>query len=79
MNKIDRERYLKHTFTDLEAPNEPSSTDFPILGNYSCDSYFGNFTPLLSDIPLTQKSELIFQDKLPISTWDTLFYQNETL
>jgi hypothetical protein len=63
MIRIDRERYLKHTVTDLETPNEPSSTDFPILGNYSCDSYFGNFAPLLSDVPLTQNSELIFQEK----------------
>jgi hypothetical protein len=38
MIKIDRERYLKHTVTDIETLNEPSSTDFPILGNYSCDS-----------------------------------------
>jgi hypothetical protein len=35
MIRIDRERYLKHTVTDLEALNEPSSTDFPVLGNYS--------------------------------------------
>jgi hypothetical protein len=29
MIRIDRERYLKHTVTDLETLNEPSSTDFP--------------------------------------------------
>jgi ribonuclease HI len=79
MIKIDRERYLKHIVTDLETPNEPLSTDFPILGNYSCESYFGNFAPLLSDVPLTQKSELIFQKKSPIPTRDTLFCQNPTL
>jgi hypothetical protein len=45
MIRIDRERYLKHTVTDLETLNEPSSTDFPVLGNYSCDSDFGNFSP----------------------------------
>jgi hypothetical protein len=44
---IDRERYLKHTVTDLETLNEPSSTDFPVLGNYSCDSYFGKLLPSL--------------------------------
>jgi hypothetical protein len=64
MIRIDRERYLKHTVIDLETLNEPSSTDFPILGNYSCDSYFGNFSPLSSDVPLTQNSEIIFQEKL---------------
>jgi hypothetical protein len=45
MIRIDRERYLKHIVTDLETLNEPSSTDFPMLGNYSCDSDFGNFSP----------------------------------
>ena len=60
MIRIDRERYLKHTITNMEAPNEPSSMDFPILGNYSCDSYFGNFPPLIYNVPLTQKSELPF-------------------
>jgi hypothetical protein len=73
MIKIDRERYMKHTVTDLETPNEPSSTYFPILGNYSCESYFGNFAPLLSDVPLTQNYELIFQEKSPIPTGDILF------
>jgi hypothetical protein len=65
--------------TDLETPNEPSSTDFPILGNYSCDSYFGNFSPLLSDVPFTQNSELFFQEKSSIPMRDTLFCQNSTL
>jgi hypothetical protein len=58
--RIDRERYLKHTVTNLETLNEPSSTDFPVLGNYSCDSYFGNFSPLSYNVPLTQNSEMIF-------------------
>ena len=54
MIRIDMERYLKHTVTDLETPNEPSSMDFPILGNYSCNSHFGKFSPLLSNVSLTQ-------------------------
>ena len=57
MIRIDRERYLKHTVTDLETSNEPTSRDFPILGNYSCDSHFGDFAPLLSIVPLTQNSK----------------------
>jgi hypothetical protein len=79
MIKIDRERYLKHMVTDLETLNEPSSTDFPILGNYSCDSYFRNFSPLLSDVPLTQNYEMVFQEESPIPTGDTLFCQNPVL
>jgi hypothetical protein len=61
MIRIDRERYLKHTVTDLEALNEPSLTDFPMLGKDSCDFDFGNFSRLSYDIPLTQNSEINFQ------------------
>ena len=79
MIRIDRERYLRHTITDLETLNEPSSTDFLVLGNYSRDSYFGKFSPLLSDVPLTQNSEMVFQEKSPISTEETLFCQEPVL
>jgi ribonuclease HI len=79
MIRIDRERYLKHTVTDLETLNEPSSTDFPVLGNYSCDSYFDNFSPLSSDVPLTQNSEMVFQEKSSIPTEETLFCQEPVL
>ena len=61
MIRIDRERYLKHIVTDLEALNEPSLTNFPVIGNYSWDSDFGNFSPLSSDVPLTQNYEMTFQ------------------
>ena len=76
---IDREKYLKHTVTDLETLNETSSIDFPILGNYSYESYFRNFTPLLSDIPLTQNSKIIFQDESSMPTIGSLFCQNPML
>jgi hypothetical protein len=75
MIKIDRERYLKHTFIELETLNEPSSTEFPILGNYSCDSDFKNFSPLSSDVPLTQNYEMFFQEKLPMAVEENSFYQ----
>jgi hypothetical protein len=75
MIRIDRERYLKHTVTDLEALNKPSSTDFPVLGNYSCDYDFGNFSPLSSNVPLTQNSEMTFQENLSTATQEILFYQ----
>jgi hypothetical protein len=76
MIRINRERYLKHTITDLETPNKPASTDFSVLGNYSCDSHFGEFDPLLSDVPLTQKSKIIFQEKPPALIENALFCQN---
>jgi hypothetical protein len=79
MIRIDRERYLKHMVIDLEAPNKSSSTNFSLLGNYSCESYFRNFAPLLSNVLPTQNSELIFQDKLLILIGGTLFYKNSTL
>jgi hypothetical protein len=76
---IDRERYLKHTVFDMETPNKPASTDFPILGNYSCDSHFKNLAPLLSNVLLTQNSEIIFQEESPMPIGDSLFCQNPTL
>jgi ribonuclease HI len=77
--RIDRERYLKHIATDLETLNEPSSVDFPVLGNYSCDSYLGKFSPLSSDVPLTQNSEMIFREELSTTAKETLFYLEPTL
>jgi len=60
--KINMEKYLKHTVSELEAPNEPSSTKFPMLGNYSYDSDFGKFQPCLSKVLFSQKSELPLQE-----------------
>jgi hypothetical protein len=79
MIRIDRETYLKYMVTDLETPNKPLSTDFPIQGSYSYESYFGNFTPLLSDVPINQNFELIFQEKSSIPTGDIPFCQNTVL
>jgi hypothetical protein len=61
MIRIDRERYLKHNVTNLETLNEPSLADFLVLGNYSYNSDFGNFSSLSSDVPLTQNSKMTFQ------------------
>jgi ribonuclease HI len=57
----------------------PSSTNFPVLGNYSCDSNFGNFSPLSSDVPLTQNSNVSFQENFPIMVGETLFCQEPVL
>jgi len=79
MIKIDRERYLKHTVTNLENLNEPSSEDFPILGNYSCDFYFENLSLLSSNVPLTQNSQMSFREELLTTIEETLFCQEPTL
>jgi hypothetical protein len=79
MIRIYRERYLKHIATDLESLNEPSSEDFPMLGNYSCDSNFGNFSPLSSDVPLTQNSEMTFQENVLTTAKETLLCQEPLL
>jgi hypothetical protein len=76
MIRIDREIYLKHIVTDLETLNEPSSTDFPVLGNYSYDSDFRNFSPLSSDVPLTQNSEMTFQVNILAATEEIIFCQD---
>jgi hypothetical protein len=74
MIMIDRERYLKHIFTYFEAFNEPSSTIFPMLGIYSCDSNFNNFSPLSYDVSLTQNYEMNFQVNLLVVAGEILFY-----
>jgi hypothetical protein len=79
MIRIDMEIYLKHTITYLETLNESSSIDFSVLGNYSCDSDFENFSPFSSDVPLTQNSEMIFQEKFLMTTEETLFCQEPAL
>jgi hypothetical protein len=79
MIRIDRERYLKHTITDLETLNEPSSIYYLVLGNYSCDFDFGNFSPLPSDVPLTQNSEMILHEKLLMTIEEILFCQEPAL
>jgi hypothetical protein len=79
MIRIDTEIYLKHTATDLETLNEPSSIDFLVLGNYSGDSDFRNLSSLSFDFPLTQNSETIFQEKLSTVAEEILFYQETTL
>jgi hypothetical protein len=79
MIRIDRERYLKHTVTDLESFNEPWSTDFPVLRNYSYNYDFGNFSTLSYDVPLTQKSKITFQVNLLVVAEETLFCQEPLL
>ena len=76
---IDRERYLKHIVTDLETLNETSSIDFPMPSNYSFNSHFGNFYRLLYDVSLPQNFEMVFQEKSPIPTEETLFCQEPML
>jgi hypothetical protein len=79
MIRIDRERYLKYIVTDLEAFNEPSSTDFSVLGNYSCDYDFGNVSHLSYDVPLTQNFAMIFQVNLLVAVKGSLFYEEPLL
>jgi hypothetical protein len=39
----------------------------------------GNFSPLSSDVPLTQNSEVIFQENFPITIGETFFCQEPVL
>eukprot|EP00253_Pinus_taeda_P006092 PITA_06092 len=42
--KIDREKHMTHTVTEFEQENQPIAFNNNILGNYSSESFFGNFT-----------------------------------
>jgi hypothetical protein len=76
MIRTNREIYLKHIVTNLEAFKEPSLAYFPVLGHYSYDSNFGNFASLSPDVPLTQKSEMTFQVNLLESIEESIFCQD---
>jgi hypothetical protein len=50
---------MKHNVTDLDEENEPVSFANNIVGNYSIDSYFGNFNTQVSHFkPTNQSSEI---------------------
>jgi hypothetical protein len=39
--KVDHERYMKHTVTDLNDTNEPMMFNHSILGNFCFETFFG--------------------------------------
>ena len=39
--KVDRERYMKHTVTDLNDPNEPVMFSHSIIANFYFETFFG--------------------------------------
>jgi hypothetical protein len=41
--RVDREKHMKHSVTDFDEENEPVVFTNNILGNYSFESFFGNF------------------------------------
>ena len=41
--RIDREKHMTHTVTEFEQENQPVAFNNNILGNYSSESFFGNF------------------------------------
>jgi hypothetical protein len=55
---------MKHTMTHLEVANEPSSYEFPILGNYALDSYFAGFVAESSLILNEQQSKITLQENM---------------
>jgi len=52
--RVEREKYMKHTVTDLEAVNELVMFTNSVLGNYFLDSFFGDITPELSPFAETK-------------------------
>ena len=41
--RVDHEKYMKYLVTNLGEENEPIAFNNNILGNYSADSFLGNF------------------------------------
>jgi hypothetical protein len=54
------EKYMKHVVTDLNDPNEPVMFNNSILGNYSYDTFFGNYTYEISSfVESNTQSEIL--------------------
>ena len=61
--RIDRERYMKHTVTEINSPNEPGLFSDSILGNYGYDSDLGSFPALKPAFAeFVNKSEILHCD-----------------
>ena len=59
--KVDRERYMKHTLTDLNDTNEPVMFSNSILGNFYLDTIFGELEVELSPLANSEKQfELLY-------------------
>jgi hypothetical protein len=57
--RVKREKHMKHNVTDLDRENEPMDFANIIVGNYSIDSYFGNFNAQASPFqPMDHSSEI---------------------
>ena len=46
--RVDREKIMKHTVTELEEANEPVAFTNNIIGNYSAESFLGSFNAQVS-------------------------------
>lgn len=58
--QVESERYMKHTVTKLEAPNEPILFINTILGNYFFNTFFKDFPAEKSPVSNNFISELLF-------------------
>ena len=64
--RIDRERYMKHTVTEIDDSNEPVLFTDTIMGNYTADSFFGNLEAEISEIPdSNQQSKICHFTQVP--------------
>jgi ribonuclease HI len=66
--RINRERYLKHTVTDLNDPNEPFVTTANSIETQGMNTFFGNFMTEISSITdPEQQSEVTTYTQAPAS------------
>jgi hypothetical protein len=57
--RVNRERYLKYTVTDLNDPNEPFISSENVLENQGINTFFGNFAAEISSVTdLNQQYEI---------------------
>ena len=63
-NKIrfNREKHMKYSVTDLGEENEHITFNDKILGNYSAESFLGNFNSQRSPFPINSVSSQVESD-----------------
>jgi len=57
--KIDQEKHMTHTVTEFEQENQPIAFNNNILGNYSSESFFGNFAAQSSPFSVNHSTSQI--------------------
>ena len=76
--KVEQERYMKHTVTDLNDLNEMVIFSRSILGNFFFETFFGEFKDEISPLVDSYKqSELLHSNQIVVLNYTLVDYSND--